>query len=140
MDTTTTQQKSVTKGTVLLVDDDKFLLDMYSLKFTQSGYQVNACPSVASALDVLRGGAAPDAIVFDIIMPDRTGFSLLEALSEEHLAAHAVKAALTNQSDADEQKRALNLGADCYLVKATMIPSEVVARIAEEITKKKGKN
>lgn len=124
------------KGSVLLVDDDKFLLDMYSLKFTNSGYDVHATSSVAAALEVLHGGLVPDAIVFDIVMPERTGFSLLETLKNEHLAPAAAKVALTNQSDPEEQKHAVNLGVDCYLVKANLIPSEVVAKIGEEIGKK----
>jgi CheY-like chemotaxis protein len=128
---------SASKGSVLLVDDDKFLLDMYSVKFTQSGYQVHACTSVASALEYLHGGLVPDAVIFDIVMPERTGFSLLESLRDEHLVPNAVRAALTNQSDPEEQKRATDLGVDCFLVKATMIPSEVVAKIGEEIHKKK---
>jgi DNA-binding response OmpR family regulator len=36
-----------------LVDDDKFLLDMYAMKFTQAGFNVHASLSVRNALDTL---------------------------------------------------------------------------------------
>ena len=50
---------------VLLLDDDRFLLDMYALKFSQAGHTVKSCFSVDEALKELRGGFAPDAIVLE---------------------------------------------------------------------------
>ena len=124
-----------TKGKVLLIDDDKFLVDMYAVKFTQSGFTVQAALSVADGLKVLREGFAADAILFDLIMPGGDGFSFLEALKKEALAPGAVKITLTNEMNDEEQKRIKELGADRYVVKATMIPSEVVSTVSEEIAK-----
>ena len=128
-----------TKGTVLLVDDDKFLVEMYAAKFAREGYTVQACLSAESALEKLRSGLNPDAILFDLIMPERDGFSLLQTLRDEHLGGNAVKIALTNQSDDSEREKATQFGADRYIVKASMIPSEVVNAVGEEIAKKRGK-
>lgn len=125
-----------TKASVLLTDDDKFLLDMYSAKFVQQGYTVEACLSVADALHVLEGGFSPQVIIFDITMPERDGFSFLEALKEKKLGETALKIALTNQSDDAEKTHALSLGADLYLIKASMIPSEVVNTVGEALAKK----
>ncbi len=122
------------KGTtVLLVDDDKFLLDMYSLKFTQEGFTVIPCFSVAEALDALRGGAKPDAILFDITMPGQDGFEFLKVMGEEKLAGSSRLIALTNQSNDADRKHAQDLGAQKYVVKASMIPSEVVTMVREEL-------
>ncbi len=128
-----------TSGTVLLVDDDKFLMDMYSMKFKAAGFTVHACLSVGDALTVLRGGFDPEAVVFDILMPEGDGFSFLETMKNDSLAPHAVKVALTNQSSDSEKKRAEDLGVDRYIVKASMIPSEVVEAIKGEIAKGKSK-
>lgn len=125
------------KGKILLVDDDKFLVDMYSLKFRGAGYTVQACLRAKDALDALRGGYAANAIVFDILMPETEGFSFLEAVHAEKLAGGAVLIALTNQANDFEKKRAEELGCDRYIVKASMIPSEVVHAVEEEIQKKK---
>lgn len=127
----------ISKGNVLLCDDDKFLLDMYTLKFTQAGFSVHASLSVKDALDALRGGFAADAIVSDLVMPQETGFMFLEHLKNEKLAPKAIFIALSNQSDESEKERAMSLGATRYIVKASMIPSEVVAAIGEEILKNK---
>jgi CheY-like chemotaxis protein len=127
------------KGKVLLLDDDKFLADMYSMKFTRSGYEVNACLSADDAIAAIKKGFEPDAILFDIVMPGQDGFAFLQRITVEHLAEHAVKIALTNQSDDPERQRATQAGADHYIVKASMIPSEVVAAVGEAIAKKQGK-
>jgi two-component system, OmpR family, response regulator len=86
------------KGKVLFVDDDKFLVDMYSMKFTSNGYQVQACLSVSEALEAIAQGFAPDAIVFDIVMPDKDGFALLEELHKSGKSTMSL-IALTNQSN-----------------------------------------
>lgn len=125
------------KGKVLLVDDDKFLADMYSMKFTQSGYDVTACLSVADALAAMKKGFDPDAVLFDLMMPVQDGFAFLQELSSQHLSERAVKIALTNQSNDPEREKATQLGADRYIIKASMIPSEVVAAVGEELSKKK---
>ncbi len=129
-----TEEKSG-KGNVLLVDDDKFLLDMYATKFTQAGYTVHASLSVGNAVETMRGGFQADAVVFDLVMPQEDGFSLLEKIRTEKLVPGAKLIALSNQSDESEKKRAMEMGASNYIVKASMIPSEVVEAIGEEIKK-----
>lgn len=125
------------KGNMLLVDDDKFLVDMYSLKFRGAGYTVQSYLRAKDALDALRGGFSADAVVFDILMPGIEGFTFLEAVKAEKLAQGAVLVALTNQANDFEKKRAEALGCDRYIVKASMIPSEVVHAVEEEMQKKK---
>ncbi len=116
---------------ILLVDDDKFLLDMYSLKFSQAGFSVHPCFSVHEALEVLRGGVKPGAIVFDITMPGEDGFSLVKQIKDGKLAEGAKLIALTNQSNDADKKHGEELGVDRYCIKASMIPSEVVQMVKE---------
>lgn len=125
------------KGNVLFVDDDKFLADMYGMKFSTAGYSVQACLSVADALAALKSGFVPDAVVFDLTMPERDGFSFLSELTSKKLAPNAAYIALTNQSEPSEKAKAESLGVHRYIVKATMIPSEVVQAVSEEIDKRK---
>ena len=121
---------------VLLVDDDKFLLDMYSMKFVQHGYNVQACLSARDAVECLKKGFQADVILFDLIIPEMDGFTFLETVQKEKLAEHAMKFALTNQSTDEEQKRIRDLGATDFFVKATMIPSEVVNTVEAALQKK----
>jgi len=128
--TTDTPQK---KRTILLVDDDRFLLDMYAKKFSDEGYDVNACVSVEDAVGVLEGGLVADAIVFDLLMQQQDGFEFLRILIEKKLGGAAKKVALTNQSADEEQSKVEALGADAYIVKATMVPTEVFNMIQDLI-------
>ena len=123
------------KGTILLTDDDKFLLDMYGMKFTQNGYKVELCLSANQALISLRAGLKPDVILFDLTMPELDGFAFLKVLSDEHLAEGVLKIALTNQNSEPEKTKAAELGASSYIVKASMIPSEVVNTVNAELAK-----
>ncbi len=123
-------------NTILLVDDDKFLVDMYGLKFTAANFSVQISLSARDALQVLRDGLKPTAILFDLTMPEMDGFDFLRKLSDEHLAEGSLKIALTNQSDESEKSKATELGAERYIVKATVIPSEVVNTVIEELGKR----
>ena len=125
------------QGTVLLLDDDKFLLDMYGMKFEHEGFTVQACFSVHEALECLRKGFKPDVVLFDLVMPEEDGFMFMQKLRDEHLAEDAVKIALTNQSSDSEKSKAIELGTDNFIIKATMIPSEVVSTVQSAIRGKK---
>src|SRR4051812_49079103 len=85
------------KGKILIIDDDVFLLDMYALKFGQSGYDVVTALGSTLAYDQIKGGLNPDIIITDIVMPEMTGFELLAKLRDEHLAESSIKIMLSNR-------------------------------------------
>jgi len=119
----------VQKRKVLLVDDDKFLLDMYRKKFQQSGAEVEVALGSQEALDKLRNSPAPDILVLDIIMPDMDGVALLEAIRKEKLAPNTSVIMLTNEDNQEVIKKAETLGIKGYIVKAMSLPTEVVDKV-----------
>ena len=123
---------------VFIVDDDKFLLGMDSLKFTNNGYDVETTIGSMPALEKLRGGAKPDVILRDIIMPYMDGLELLKTIRDEKLAPNAIVVMLTNQSQSSDIERAKELGVDGYIVKAATIPSEVLREVEKIYEAKKG--
>lgn len=114
---------------VLLVDDDKFLLGMYQKKFEKLGIKAEMCVGPEEALTKLRSGAAYDILVLDIIMPGMDGIELLKTIRSEKLAEKSVVVMLTNESSSSRIEEAKSLGVAGYIVKATSIPSEVVEEI-----------
>ena len=122
---------------VLLVDDDSFLLNMYSLKFTKSGFEVSVAQNGEEALKKLQEGYIPDVILLDIIMPGMDGIQLLSKIREGKLATDATIVMLTNQSDTSDIEKATALNVNGYIVKATTIPSEVVQDVLEIHEKRK---
>lgn len=125
------------KYAVLLVDDDKFLLDMYSLKFTQQGLTVDSAFGGEEALRKLREGARPDILLLDIVMPGIDGFGVLEAIKKEKLAEGVTKIVLSNQGQEAEIERAKSLGIDGYIIKASAIPSEVLSQILDIVKRRR---
>ena len=118
-----------TKKKVLIVDDDKFLLDMYTIKFNENNFEVVAALGSVEALSKIKEGINPDVALLDVVMPAMDGFELLETIKRDKLAPHAKIIILSNlgqQSDIDKGKA---LGADGYIVKANSTPSEVVEKV-----------
>ena len=113
---------------VFLVDDDKFLLDMYTMKFKESGCSINAIADPLMALERLRKGENPNIILLDVVMPSLTGFEFLETVRKEGLAKNAKIIMLTNQGQQEDIDKAMALGASGYIIKASAIPSEVLAK------------
>jgi two-component system, OmpR family, response regulator ResD len=117
---------STAPQSVLLVDDDKFLLDLYAVKFKEKGIALEAISDPEEALTRLRGGFSPDVILMDIIMPGLDGFDLLATIQKEKLAQTSTIIMLTNQGQESDIARAKELGARGYIIKASAVPSEVL--------------
>jgi DNA-binding response OmpR family regulator len=124
------------KGNILLLDDDVFLSGIYKEKFTEAGCTIQTVDSVSEALRIVRGGFAPDVILFDITVKEENGFAFIQALRDEHLAQGAYLVALTNHQEEASRQHATELGVDDYIVKAEMIPTEVVQMILSAIRHK----
>jgi CheY-like chemotaxis protein len=121
------------KYKIILVDDDDFLTDMYATKFSHSGVSVDVCKSGEIFLEKLKGGAKPDLILLDIIMPKMTGIEVLRKVREEKLAEDIPIVMLTNQNDEKDISETKKLGVACYIVKAVATPSEVVNEVLKII-------
>ena len=128
------------KTQVMMLDDERFLLELYKASFQKHGYEVSTYYNAEDALRVLREGAQPDVILFDITLPDsRSGYEFIEVVQREKLAPSAVKIALTNEGQDAEIQRIAELGADGHLLKANYIPSEIVAKVAEMLAARSAK-
>jgi CheY-like chemotaxis protein len=120
------------KISVLLVDDDSFLLDIYSTKFREEGVSVQVAFSGTEALALLKkGDYSPDIIVLDIVMPTMDGLEVLQKIKEEKMAPQAKLIMLTNQQE--DIERAKEIGADDYIIKANMTPSEVLQQVLQSV-------
>lgn len=117
------------KPKIFIVDDDNFLLDMYALKFNQSGFDVETAPSAVVALEKLRGGLKADLILLDVVMPEMDGFQLLEQAGPAGLLKNFKVVMLSNRGQQSDIETGRKLGANDYIVKATFTPTEVVTKI-----------
>ncbi len=118
---------------ILLVDDDVFLRDMYATKFGELGHQVITAETAIRALEIL-GTEKFDVILLDMIMPGMTGIELLKKVHEMKLDPLPRCIVLSNQGGKDEIEAAEAAGARGYIIKAELIPSEVVAQVTKLAT------
>ena len=114
---------------ILIIDDDKFLLDMYSLKFSKGGYEVNTAFNGEEAINKIKDGYIPDVILSDVIMPVMDGIKFLKTLRAEKLVPSATVVMLSNQGQNDDIELAKSCGIDGYIIKALTIPSEVLDQV-----------
>lgn len=128
MDTSTAAN---TQKTILIVDYDSFLLDMYAMRFTQAQFTVVTASNAQDTLTKLRGGLVPDVMLLDVVMPATDGFELLEMINKEGLVPTTIKIYLSNLGQEQDIARGKSLGAASYIVKANSTPSEVVAHVLE---------
>lgn len=114
---------------ILIVDDDKFLLDMYTFKFKEKGFEVISLRQSIEVLNKLREGVTPDVMLLDIVMPAMDGFELLDTIKKENLAPQAKIIILSNLGQPSDIEKGRTLGAKGYLVKASATPSIVVESV-----------
>jgi len=117
------------KKKILIIDDDSFLLDMYSLKFSQANFDVHTSLGPEPALENLHSGFVPDIILLDIVMPVMDGFEFMEKLKEEKLSQTSIIIILSNRGQPSDIARGESLGASGYIIKASSTPSEVIQKV-----------
>ena len=115
---------------VLLIDDDVFMRDMYSVKFSQFGHTITTAENAVDGLRKLSDkDIAYDVILVDMIMPAMNGIDFLERIADEYPAYKGKCIVLSNQGQDAEIQSALDAGALAYIIKAEHIPSEVVSKV-----------
>jgi len=114
--------------TILICDDELFILRAVSLKLTGAGYQTLSATDGAEGLDVaLR--EQPDMIITDCQMPQMTGIELCERLGQEPTTRNIPVVMLTGKGfELDEQETRQQLGIRALLSKP-FSPRELLALV-----------
>ncbi|MBL7057721.1 response regulator [Patescibacteria group bacterium] len=128
--------KQKPKGVILIVEDDYFLLNIYSTKFEGENYKVFVASNGMEGLDLVKV-KSPDIILLDILMPKLDGFGFLREIKKDKKTDGIPIILLTNLSQRKDIDRGLAMGADDYLVKAHFMPSEVVEKVEGLLKKSK---
>lgn len=114
---------------ILVVDNEKELLDLVDLHLTQSGMHVAKADSGQAALDLLRSRPF-DLVILDILMDEVDGFTVLRQLREDALDMPVIL--LSAKHELESKVYGLGLGADDYVTKP-FSPAELVARVQAHI-------
>ena len=120
---------------ILIIEDDKFLANMYVEKLINEGFTVLSTISGKKGADLAKT-EKPDLILLDILLPDLDGYQVLKKLKKDKDCANIPVIMLTNLSENDQINQAIDLGAIDYLIKAHFMPSEVVQKIKNALRRK----
>lgn len=129
------QEHEEKKRKILLVDDDTFLLEMYALRFSQAGFDVQTAVSAEQVFEKIKEGFVPDVLVMDVVMPSNDGFELIEKINQQQLLPHTLKVFLSNLGQETDLARGQSLSADGYIIKANNTPSEVLEYVVTLLEK-----
>lgn len=110
---------------VLVVDDDRKVVDLVSLYLKRDGYRVLTAYDGAQALEIARE-KHPDLIVLDLMLPGMDGLAVCRMLRVEGQTVPIIM--LTARSLEEDKLVGLDLGADDYVTKP-FSPRELVARV-----------
>jgi len=114
---------------ILLVEDEFFIRDLYDRYLKKNGYDV------VTAIDGEDGyqkamSTSFDLILLDIMMPKMTGIEVLEKIKQDgSIAKNTPVYLLTNQVQQSIITEAFKLGAEGYLIKAQLLPKQIVEEI-----------
>ncbi len=126
-------KEQASKKTVLLVEDDVFIGDIFETKIGVSGFNVVKADNGKQAIKKLEEGLIPNLMLLDLRMPELDGFGVLEKLNENEEWKKIPVVVLTNFSGDDDMERCKKLGAKDYLVKSFFTPAEVLEKVEKYI-------
>jgi len=118
--------------TILIIEDDRFIGEMYVRSLKKAGYDIDWMVDGNDGLIAARNKAY-DLILLDVMLPERRGTEILEALrgGAEDLIPHTRVIVLTNFEQDDESRMAMEKRADGYLIKAEITPNKLLSVIAQ---------
>lgn len=125
-----------TQAKILVVEDETFLVKIYSVKLKKEGFDVHIATDGEEAVK-LAAELKPDLILLDLILPKMNGFEALEQMRKNPANKATPVIVLSNLGQEEDIKRAQALGADDYLVKANFSIQDIVTKIRETLEKKK---
>ncbi|MDB5186349.1 MAG: DNA-binding response regulator VicR [Candidatus Saccharibacteria bacterium] len=117
--------------TVLIVEDEIVLQDVYKLILNSKGYNVVTANNGAEGISQLKKHM-PDLVLLDVFMPVMDGKQFLRSVNLKDFPGTTV-VVYTNLSDADTKKEVHDLGASDFVVKASMTPDDLIDMVAHYI-------
>lgn len=119
---------------ILLVDDDITLREMYAERLKAEGFLVNTAKDGEEALQMATENH-PNIILLDIMMPKINGLDVLKKLKEQTETKNIPVIVLTALIQDRERMESVTRGADDYIVKSETMPGEVIAKVHALIDK-----
>ncbi|MDD5026222.1 MAG: response regulator [Candidatus Peribacteraceae bacterium] len=119
---------------ILVAEDDAVLREVYTKKFSLSGFQIRAVENGQKALEAITA-KVPAILILDLNMPVLDGFSVMEKFPKDKRSFPII--VLTNFGDDKTRQRATSLGADDLFVKSEMTIKSLLEMVQNLLRAKK---
>ena len=118
--------------TILCIEDDRFIGEMYVRSLKKAGYEVDWMIDGNDGLVAARNRDY-DLIMLDIMLPEKKGNEILDSLrnDKEDLIPHSKVLVMTNFEQDDEARLSMEHRVDGYLIKAEITPRKLISIIEE---------
>lgn len=113
---------------ILVVEDDEHIAKVLIFMLERQGYRVTHAADGRAAAEHIASNAAPDMALLDVMLPYVDGFELVRQIRERDGWSHVPVLMLTAKNTESDTVRALDAGADDFIVKPFQ-PNELLARV-----------
>ena len=121
-------QGSSLKKKILIIEDEKVLIEMYRDKFVQAGFEVFLAFDSEEGIEMAKK-EKPDLIVLDILLPKENGITFLKWKNEQADIESIPVVAFSNYDDPEAKREAFKLGVKDYLIKTNYTPQEIIEEV-----------
>ncbi|MCX6796031.1 MAG: response regulator [Candidatus Falkowbacteria bacterium] len=130
------QEENKKKAKVLIAEDDKFLSKVLSDKFTRKNYLAIVASDGVEAINKIKT-EAPDIVLLDLIMPNKSGFEILEEVKTDDRYKDIPIIILSNLGQKTDVERGKKLGVADYLIKSNTPINDIVKKVEEVLAQSK---
>ncbi|MGD1045459.1 MAG: response regulator transcription factor [Bacteroidota bacterium] len=114
------------KKTILVVDDEKDIVDLLSYNLSKEGFAVITARNGKEALEKVKH--KPDLIILDLMMPEMSGLQVIQEVKKDKTVSSIPILILTAKGTEIDEIVGLEVGADDYIIKPVKI-GKIIARV-----------
>ena len=117
---------------ISIIEDDQLISQMYRMKLEAEGYDVDIAENGMNGIEMVAQ-KHPDLILLDYSLPDIDGSAVLKEVRRNGAAAETPVIVLTNMDNEAVENDLAKWNITDYIVKASLTPREVVAKIKQTL-------
>ncbi len=122
------------KRLVLLVEDDKFLCEIFSKKVSET-FVVEAVDNEKDALEIAVE-KRPDVILLDLNLAEGNGFDILKKIRRDSGLSGTLVLIITNSVLSEDAIKSSELQADDFITKANFSVEEIIERMEDHLSRR----
>ena len=118
------------KDKICIIDDDPDIVEIYSIKLKNEGFEIISAPNGEIGLDKVRA-EKPDLILLDILMPKKNGAEVLRELKNDPAVSKIPVIVLSNVSDDKTIEKIGSFSTHFYAIKSLTTPEKISGMVKE---------